>query len=158
MRFKLRYPIISNRESLQYTHYIYHIRNFFLHATWRVFLSDNNSNTNTCFRSVYCMCSYALNHHIVKNTLKCVIYAMKLHLNQNALLLLLRVPLCRKFQQSFSEACDRNPETAFYDLIFDHILSPPINMFIGLYSRYHRGVRCYSHLNFFNGNTFICSW
>lgn len=121
------------------------------------FLSDNNSNTNTCFRSVYCMCSYALNHHIVKNTLKCVIYAMKLHLNQNAFLLLLRVPICREFQQSFSEACDRNPETAFYDLIFDHILSPPINMFMGLYSRYHRGVTCYSHLNFFNGNTFICS-
>ena len=33
MRFKLRFPIISSQESLRYTHCIYHIRNFYLHAT-----------------------------------------------------------------------------------------------------------------------------
>ena len=33
VRFKLRHPIISRRETLHYTHSIHHIRHFFLHAT-----------------------------------------------------------------------------------------------------------------------------
>lgn len=43
-----------------------------------------------------------------------------------------------------------NPEAAFYNLIFD-ILSLRINMYIGLYSRHHKGTafRCFSHVNFF---------
>ena len=33
VRFELRYPIIYSRETLRYTHSIYHNRQFFLHAT-----------------------------------------------------------------------------------------------------------------------------
>ena len=101
-------------------------------------------------RAVNWMCSYALNHRFVKNTIQSYIYAIKLYLHQN-FFLLVHVKLCDEFQQQFSETCGTNPETAFYDLVFDHLVSPCINEFLGLYSQYHRGMRCYSHVNFFMG-------
>ena len=87
---------------------------------------------------------------IVKNTIQSYIYAIKLYLHQN-FFLLVHVKLCDEFQQQFSETCGTNPETAFYDLVFDHLVSPCINEFLGLYSQYHRGMRCYPHVNFFMG-------
>ena len=97
------------------------------------------------------MRSYALNHRFVKNTIKSLIYALKLYLHQNISFLLVHVKFCDEFQQRFSETCATNPETAFCDLVFDHLVSPTMNEFLGLYSQYHRGMRCYSHVNFFMG-------
>ena len=87
----------------------------------------------------------------------CQEYHSKLHLRYKVILtskfffLLVHVKLCDEFQQQFSETCGTNPETAFSDLVFDHLVSPCVNEFLGLYSQYHRGMRCYSHVNFFMG-------
>ena len=64
-------------------------------------------------------------------------------------LLLVHVKFCDEFQQQFSETCNTNPETALFDLVFDHLASPTINEFLGSYSQYHRGMRCYTHVNVF---------
>ena len=80
------------------------------------------------------MCSYALNHRFVKDAIQSLIYAIKLYLHQNIFLLLVHVKFCDEFQQQFSETCDTNSEIAFFDLVFDHLASPTINEFLGLYS------------------------
>ena len=72
----------------------------------------------------------------------CQEYHSKLHLRYKVILtskfffylLLVHVKLCDEFQQQFSETCGTNPETAFYDLVFDHLVSPCINELLGLYS------------------------
>ena len=67
---------------------------------------------------------------------------------------LVHVKFCDEFQQQFSETCDTNSEIAFFDLVFDHLASPTINEFLGLYSQYHRGMRC---CKIFYGSTIICT-
>ena len=93
------------------------------------------------------MCSYVLNHRFVKNAIQSHL-RYKVILTSKYFFLLVHVKLCDEFQHQISETCDTNPETAFYDLVFDHLVSPTINEFLGLYSQYHRGMRCYSHVNF----------
>ena len=103
------------------------------------------------------MCPYALNHRFVKNAIQSLICTLKLYLHQNISFLSVHVKFCDEFQQQFSETCDTNPETALCDLVFDHLVSLTMNEFLGLSTQYHRGMRCYSHVNFFYGNTIICT-